>query len=88
MAEEQQKYTNARMILIKELADKDEDGGLVVSKEGGAQFTKENYSKFRDGLNKLYNTEVDVGSISINELDLDEQFTARDFIYLDDIIRD
>ena len=86
VAKEQQAYTNSRMILIKKLADKDEAGELVVSEQGGAQFTKDNYNKFLDGLNKLYNTEIDVGSIHIDELDLSDQFTAQDFIYLDGII--
>lgn len=87
IGEEHKKYDEMRLELLQKYADKKEDGSLDVDEESGmARFTGNNIAKFTQDLNELASVEVELPTISVSELEGMDNFTAKDFIYLDELI--
>ena len=83
--EELSRYHETRKEYLKKYAELDDDGNLVPNEAGGAKLTDENSEAFLVELNELLQLEVDVGTVSIDELG-DISMTTMDLIHLDGVV--
>lgn len=84
--EEVRKFEEVRQLALKQYGSKDENGELIVDENGNVKFEKENLEAFARELNELGSTEVDIGTLSLEELGDKTSLTTDDLIALDRLI--
>jgi hypothetical protein len=84
---ELQDYEAARKDLFNKYGNKKEDGSVETDAAGEVQFTDENRTEFQKQLLELVNVDIDLHTMSIEQL---EGFnaSAEDFAVLGDLITD
>lgn len=80
------KYDEVRTDALSRLGDKNEDGSLATDERGTVKLSGDNLQSFTDQLSALINTDVDVGSVGVNELGDKLTITTNDMLMLDDLI--
>ena len=85
--EKHEEYENKRLKLVNELGDKNKDNELKTNEDGQAQFNKQNWKKFTDALVDLQSSDIDVGTIHIDDLE-GINITAKDLLALGDVVVD
>lgn len=86
ISEEVSKYEEIRQEALQKLGKKDADGNLELNEHQHVEFDLEARNTFMAQLSELVNLEVDVGSISIDDL-ADAKITATDLMALDGLIK-
>jgi len=80
------KYDEVRGEALKRLGDKKEDGSLDVDESGTVKLSEDNMKDFAAELTTLINTDIDVGTLKIDELGDKLSLTAAELMTLDDLI--
>jgi len=82
------KYDEVRADTLKRLGDRTEAGDLDVDANGTVKLSADSMKLFVDQMNDLLKMDVDLGSVSINELGDKLALTTSELITLDDLITD
>ena len=86
----QKAYEEARMALVKSLADKDENGEVIMEGEGKLQsykLSEENKTKLIEELNKALEEEFEVEAVQAKDLGDKAYLTTVDLMTLGDLIK-
>jgi hypothetical protein len=83
-----EKYEDCRKEALDKYGTRDDDGKLLVDDNNNVRLEGENLQAFAKELSELTNMEIQIDSLSVDELGDDCGLTTEDFIYLEDIIRD
>jgi len=86
--EELTKYDEVRGEALKRLGDKNEDNSLMVDENGGVKLSDANLKEFTEELTALINTDIDVGTIKLNDLGDKLSMITNELMLLDDVIID
>lgn len=83
-----EKYEDCRKQAIHKYGKKDEEGKLEVDDQGQVRLEGDSLQEFAKELSELTNVEVQMPTLTVDELGEDCELTAEEFIYLDDLIRE
>lgn len=85
--QEIQDFNDARMKLIRQYGEKDENGELITDERGNCKILDEDVQKFTDELNELTNTTVEINANKINIEDIENiDFTPAEMTQLEPFI--
>lgn len=79
-------FESVRIAALNKYGEKNESGEMRLDAAGNAVITAENMNIFIAELQELYNTDIDIGTISQNELGNDISMTADELMALDDFL--
>lgn len=69
LSDEVRTYNEVRTDLLNKFGNKEEDGTLKINKEtNNVEFSDDNLKLFGEAMNELLKMEVDIGSVTLNEL--------------------
>lgn len=85
--EEFEKYESCRIEALRKWAEKDDNGEMIVDADKKIRIKNEKLEEFSKELTELTNTEIQLDTISIDELGDNCELTAEDLILLEDLIR-
>src|SRR5581483_10550076 len=84
--EELDKYEEVRKAAVERYGSKDENGNLIVLEEGTVKLEGENLNQFVKELSDLVNTEISIGTVSIDELGDKVNMSAEELLALEDLL--
>lgn len=84
--EEYQRYEDCRIEAVKRFADKDEAGEPMFDENGNAKISQENLELFVKEIQELANTEVEVPTLTLEELGTDASLTVEEIMNLEGLV--
>lgn len=79
-------FESVRIAALNKYGEKNAAGEMIVDAAGNAVISTENMNIFMTELQELYNTDVDIGTISQNELGDEITMTTDELMVLDDFL--
>lgn len=86
IARELSKYDEVRSKLLTELGDKSEDGSLLVDDSSNVKFSEEGLTTFAKHMETLLNSDVSIGTVSVEELGEQATLTVDELSLLEEIV--
>lgn len=86
IARELSKYDEVRSKLLTELGDKSEDGSLLVDDSSNVKFSEEGLTTFAKHMETLLNSDVSIGTVSVEELGEQATLTVDELFLLEEIV--
>lgn len=86
MEEEITKYEEVRKELLNRCGKKDENGNLEVDDKNNVLFDADGQKEFINEMNELINTEVEIGTFTLESLGDKVELSGNDVIDLDGLL--
>lgn len=83
---EVQKYDEVRLAALKRFGNKKADGSLDTNEDGSVKLERDNLKQFATELQELLDSEVEVGSVRVDELGELIKLSVNELIVLDGVI--
>ena len=84
--EELDKYEEVRKAAVSKYGAKDDKGELLVQEDGNVRLDGDDLQGFIKEITDLVNLEIDLGTLSIDELGDRVQLTAEELLALEDLV--
>lgn len=84
---ELEKYEECRKEALDRLGDKDEEGNLATDENNQIKFSEENLKTFYEEMNELLKTEMDIPTVTVDQLGDKCEITAEELMALGEMIK-